>query len=396
VLGATIITGFRERPATDWGAEYAAFLKKLGAAHMVATLLLPRHEVIVRQLSLPGVNDSDLDTAVGFQIESLHPYPEEDAAAAWTRIGRTASVLVMIARRAVIERYTGLFAEAGIKLASITVSAAAIRSAIRLLATPPAGFLACQETEGRIELYGESESRPLFSAVFDLPLDRALPLALAELRLDPREAVPLQELLPAPRQAPEDFDLSRATLAYATALAGACPRLALAANLLPVEARQSGSRAIFVPTLALAGVLAIVLAALAVSGTLENRRYIFRLEAEIGRLEPQAKRLSQVDAQVASARARTQLLDEFRSRSKADLDALNELTRLLAPPAWLSNLEMTRTAVSLTGEAEQAAGLLKTLDASPLFQNSEFSMGIARVGANELFRIRSQRESKPQ
>ena len=379
------------------GAEYAAFLKKLGASHLVASVLLPRHEVIVRPLNLPGVAAGDLEAAVGFQLESLHPYPEDEAASAWARIPRAAWVLVAIARRAAVERYAELFSEAGIKVASFTVSAAAIRSAIRLLATPPAAFVTYHDMGGEVELYGESEARPLFSAVFDVPLERALPLALAELRLDAaQESLPLQRMLPAPRWAPPDFDLSPATLAYAAALAGACPRLALAANLLPAQLRQSSSRAIYVPTLALGGLLAIVLAALAVSATLENRRYLERLDAEIAKLEPRAKRLSQMEGQIAAARARTQLLDDFQKRSKADLDALNELTRLLSPPVWLNTLELTRAGANLSGEAEQAASLLKILDASPMFQNSEFTMGITRIGGAEVFRIRTQREGAPQ
>lgn len=397
VLGATTIDGFRERPATEWGAEYAAFLKKSGAAHMVASVVLPRQEVIVRQLNLPGVSNNDLGAAIGFQLDSLHPYPEDEVKAAWARIDRRAAVLVAIVRRTLIERYAELFAEAGIKIASFTVSAAAIHSAVRLLSAPPAAFLAHWETEDGVELYGESEAHPLFSASFDPPLERALALARSELRLDAAyEPAPLPQFLPAPRWAPVDFDFSPATLAYATALAGACPRLALAANLLPDEFRQTSSRAIYVPTVTLAGLLAVVLAALAISSSLENRRYLARLDAEIARLEPQAKRLSAVDSQTASSRARTQLLDDFRRRSRADLDALNELTRLLPAPAWLNSLELTRATANLSGEAEQAAGLLKTLDASPLFQNSEFTMGISRMGGAEIFRIRAQREGGPQ
>lgn len=396
VLGATVIEGFRERPAADWGAEYAAFLKKLGASHLVAAVLLPRHEVIVRQLNLPGVADSDLEAAVGFQLESLHPYPEEEASCAWSRIPGSSSVLVTIARRPALDRYTEMFIEAGVKVASFGVSAAAVHSALRLLSAPPAGFLAYHNLEDDVELYGESEARPLFSTVFDPPLERALGLARAELRLDPEhEAVPLDRLLPAPLWAPADFDLSRATLAYAVALAGACPRLALAANLLPLELRQTSSRAIYVPTFVLAGLLLVVAGTLAALGTLENRRYLARLDAEIAKIEPRAKKLSQMDGQIEAARARTQLIDEFRKRSKADLDALNELTKLLPPPAWLSSLEMTRTSANLSGEAEQAAGLLKILDASPMFQNSEFTMGISRLGSAEVFRIRTQREGSP-
>ncbi|MBI4877317.1 MAG: PilN domain-containing protein [Acidobacteria bacterium] len=393
VLGATVIEGFGERPAAEWGAEYAAFLKKLGLSHLAAAVLLPRPEAIVRQLPLPAVTDNDLEAAVGYQLESLHPYPENEAAAAWKRIGRGASVLVAIARRAVIERYTGLFTEAGIKIASFTVSAAALYSAVRLLSAPPAGFVAYGRSEEGLEVYGESASHPLFSALFDLPPERALPLAASELRLDPaQEPLPLEQLLPAPRAVPRDFDFPPATLAYATALAGACPRLALAANLLPAEMRQTSSRAIYAPTLALAFLLAVVTGALGLIGALENRRYMERLEAETARFEPQAKRLARMDTEIAAARARTQLMADFRKRTRDDLDALNELTRLLPPPAWLNSLEVTRGGVTLSGETEQAAGLLKTLDASPLFRDSEFTMGISRVGAAEVFRVRSQRE----
>jgi hypothetical protein len=89
---------------------------------------------------------------------------------------------------------------------------------------------------------------------------------------------------------------------------------------------------------------------------------------------------------------RAKLLDEFRSRSKADLDAILEMTRVLPPPIWLNFLELTRTGVTVGGETDQAAGLLRVIDNSPYFQNSEFTMPISRIQTAEVFRIRSQRE----
>ncbi len=79
VLGAAVIEDFRGRPAAEWGAEYVAFLKRLGLQHLAATVLLPRREVIVRLLALPGVSTRDMGAAIGFQIDALHPYPEEEA-----------------------------------------------------------------------------------------------------------------------------------------------------------------------------------------------------------------------------------------------------------------------------------------------------------------------------
>ena len=55
VLGRLTIENYATRPAAEWGAEYARFLKASGAERLSATVLLPRREVIVRQLALPGV-----------------------------------------------------------------------------------------------------------------------------------------------------------------------------------------------------------------------------------------------------------------------------------------------------------------------------------------------------
>lgn len=397
VLGAAVIESFRERPAADWGAQYTAFLKRLGVQHLAATVLLPRREVIVRWLALPGVAARDLPAAVGFQVEALHPYAEEEAAWVWSRLDGAESVLVGIARQELITHYAGLFAEAGVKLAAFTFSAAALYSALRLRAQPPAsGFLALRQAEGALELYGESPARAVFSAELPASRERAAAMARAELRLEGETpARRLEELLPAPKTFPGDFDLSSHALAYAAALAGACPRLALPLNLLPPEQRASGSRAVYAPTAALLVLLALLAAGLAAIRPIEDQRYLAGLRAEIARLEPEARKAAELDRAIETTRARARLLDEFRRRSQADLDMLHELTRLLAPPAWLNQLEMTREAVALAGEAEQAAELLKLLDASPLLQNSEFLMPIARVGNAETFRIRSLREGGP-
>jgi Tfp pilus assembly protein PilN len=394
VLGATTIARFRERPAADWGAEYTEFLRRRGGSYLSATVLLPRRDLIVRQLALPGVADRDVAAAIELQLDSLHPYGEDEAAHAWCRIGRSGAVLIAIIRREVLERYIALFSEAGIKIAGFTFSAAVVHSGARLLSTPPrGGFLALAECEGALEIYGESESKPVFSAAFELPRDDASARAAAELRL-PADAEPLElsALLPAPKTAPAGYDSSRNTLAYAAALAGACPRLALPLNLLPPEHRTSTSRAMFAPTAVLTFLLVVVLVGLASITPIEDRKYLAGLESEIARLEPQARKASALDRAIDQARARASLLDGFRQRSKADLDAVASLTKVLQPPAWATSLEMNRNSAVLSGQAEQAAPLLKLIDGLPQFQGSEFTVPLARAGKNEIYRIRALRK----
>jgi len=73
-----------------------------------------------------------------------------------------------------------------------------------------------------------------------------------------------------------------------------------------------------------------------------------------------------------------------------------ELTRLLEPPGYATQLEITRDAVSFAGEAPEATGLLKTLDAAAAFRASEFPHAIARGTEGASFRIRTLREGAPQ
>jgi Tfp pilus assembly protein PilN len=392
ILGSTVIAGFRQRPAAEWGGEYAGFLRRLGASHLAATVLLPRSELIVRQLTLPGVADRDLASAIQFQVDSLHPYPEDDARYAWARLPGTPAVLIGIAHRAVIDRYSSLLIEAGIKVAAFSFSAAILYSARRILAAPTEQEFLAIGGAGP-EAYGESAARPVFSALLDPPWERTASLAAAELRLPPESSpVPLEEVLPKPKYSPPGYDLSQEALSYATSLAGACPRLALRANLLPEELRSTSSRMIFVPSIALAAILLALAATLAGQSALEQRRQLSLLGAEIQRLEPQARRAEAVERSVEQMRRRTQLLDSFRGRTGRELEALNELTRLLAPPAWLTELALERDNVTLAGQAEQAAPLLKLIDSSPLFQNSEFVGQIGKADKNEVFRIRAARE----
>jgi Tfp pilus assembly protein PilN len=217
----------------------------------------------------------------------------------------------------------------------------------------------------------------------------------------------MHELLPAPVVFPLDHQpeaeenegppvdphrgLAAHTLPYATALAAACPWQGISSNLLPVSMRRSSSRMRFVPTLILLAVLLSLTGALVAQARYEKDHYGRTVLKEIQRLEPSARRLESLDREISHTRARTQLLDDFRRRSKADMDALSELTRLLPPPTWVNALEIRREGIQLNGETEQAAALIKVIDGSPMFENTEFTMPYARGGIGEIFGIRASR-----
>jgi hypothetical protein len=384
VVGMLSFEDAMHQAAGVWGTEYAAFIRKHGCAHVAATVLLPRREVMVRHMALPGVTDKDLPSAIEFQLDGLHPYREEDVATSWARIPGTSSVLIAITRRAVIERFVTLFGEAGIEVGAFTCSAAAIHSALRMFReAPSSGLLAYEPAESGVEIYGESASRPVFSATFDVPLERAAPMAASELRLDADTA---------PHGLDTLFNASPA-LPYAAALASACPLMALPLNLLPSELRPSGAHWLWIPSAALGAAVLLLAVALGLFPRFDTQRYLASLNAEIARVAPLAAHSTALDRQIETARRNTAQLDALRARTKSDMDVLAEMTRILPPPAWLNLLEITRTQVTLAGETPQAAPLLQAIDASPLFQGSEFVMPPSRVTNAEAFRIRTNREA---
>lgn len=394
VVASITIHDFRNRAALDWGSEYEAFLKEHASAHLTATVLLPRDEVIVRQLPVPGVKAKDLEAAIRYQIDSLHPYPEDTVTFGWARLPAEPLLLIGIAQRDVVDQYAALFAEAGIRAASFTFSPAVVYSVVRMAAAPPSeGFLVVEPLDEEWEAYGESESRPLFSATFDLPPERVVALAAAELRLDPEvEPVRLVELLPSPSQVPGEWNLSEHLLSYATALVGACPWLALSANLLPREQRSRSSRTIYAPTVALAAMLLIMLVVLGAYGSVKDSSYRSAIESEIAKYADDAARVQELDTRIEELRARRELLRRFRNRTHHDLNALLGLTVALPPPAWIRTLDITRTQIDISGEAPEADRLLELIDESPLFKNSEYTSQISGSGALQSFSIRSVRE----
>lgn len=394
VLGELAIPRFDQQTASEWGATFSNFAKKLAVAHLSAAVLLPRDEVIVRQVALPGVSDKDLAAAIRFEIDSLNPYSEEDAVFDWARIGKSSSILVGITRRSVLERYITRFAEAGVKVASFTFSAPAIYSALRVFSTPPAeGFLVLEESGDELEVYGESPARPMFSARVDRSAASARTLAIAELRLAPgTEPEALHSKLPQPLEVPSGYDLPRASLAYAAAVSSACRPHPLAVNLLPREQRQFTSRLRFVPAITLASLALLLFIAVIVYPRYADAQYLGMLRAEIRKLEPPARKAVELDRKIAITRNRAQTLDSFRARTREDLEAMSEATKLLTPPTWLTSLQLSRDSFAVSGEAEQAAALLKVLDGSHQFHGSAFSIPITRGQNGDLFTIRSARQ----
>lgn len=404
LLGTLVITGFRERPAAEWSKEYLKFATGLGVNRTGATVLLPRRDVVLRTIHLPGVSDEDAPNAIRFQLDSIHPFNEEDVCFDWKRVQRTGVFVVAVARRETVDQFAALFAEAGIPVGSFATGADAIHHAIRVLSDPPADFLGVLElhagTPNGLWIYGESASAPMFAAEFDAEPARAFALAKSQMRQPPEvEPADLADVLPRWRSSPEAMDLSdagrsRQALPYTAALTSAVPHLGAPANLLPAELRSGSSRVAYIPTAVLAVILLGMGVALLLQDRWLDRAYVRRLEGEIARLQPAVKKTEALDRASAQALQQIRELDAFRSTARQDLDLLLEFTRAIEPPASVGSLNVNRSTVTVMGEVEQAEALLKKLEVTPVVRNLEFAAPISRNPINqaEVYRLRGQRE----
>lgn len=403
LLGWLVVKDFRNRPASEWGTEYQRLLDGLKTGPIAALAILPRDQVLLRVIPLPGVAEQDAAAAIRFQMDGLHPFQEEEVVYDWGRVGQSAHYAVAIAEKRVVDEYVALFAEAGIELAGMAPSASAYFSSMRIYGEPPAsGVLAVgsldSADDGPTEVYGESPSRPLFSALLPAPLERACSLASAELRMDPPAECPtVANLLPKWTSAPDDFDFSergreRAAEPWAAALTAAQPRFAPPLNLWPAEQRFVHSRLQWVPAAVLGVLLLIVLAGWMFMGPWLESAYLDEIDRRIARVAPDAQRVEALDKEVAALVERIQFLDHYKKRTRADMDLILEVTKAFPPPAFFSSLAFDRGMISIAGETANTDGLLKKLDESPRLAGSEFTMPLGRAGANEVFRIRARRE----
>ncbi|MEX2304005.1 MAG: pilus assembly protein PilM [Bryobacterales bacterium] len=457
VLGATNLDNFRHRPPHEWGAEYASFLKDHGLTHLSATVALPRDEVIVRQLLLPPVSGKELAAAVRYQLDALHPFPEDEVYHAFAPLREPGEgtgqlpVAVAIAEKSRVDGYAGLFESAGIAVAAFTVSDAALAAALRVRwNNPPRPFVIAHFRNGSMEVYGEAEERPLWTTQFDLATmspARALQVAAAELRLDPAEpaalvvcgdsisgrdtsgptasghnasradaeidleaepspadkltaAVPaafqlrsVAEMLPSPIQSPAGFDLRADATAFAVALESACPRLGWRANLLPEERRKTDSRWMYAPTAALAAALLLLAVAFAVRPVIQDRSYLAAVEAESARFEQTVQNVEQAEEQSGFVRRRLARLQSQQQRAEADLRILRELSELVPDNVWLRNVEINDNGALLAGQAPAAAPLLGVLDAAANLTDASFTSSLVKSGSGEMFQIGVRRSN---
>lgn len=421
VLGQTELRGFRERPPDEWGAEYSVFLRGLDLGQTEAAFCIPRDEVIFRVLGMPPMRSKDISRAVALQVDELHPYGETEVVHASTPLdggSRRAGprpVAVAVARADRVRLYAHAFANAGIALARCTVSAGALRAAVRRDSAVSRGPVALALRSGwHLEIYGESNRRLCLNSSLDLEgmtVRRALRLSAEALDVGTEETASLavlgeegfdgppagfairdadSVLLPIV-SSPDGFSFETHILAFGAAVESARPSSGLGLNLLSPTQRHSRPVALLAPRLVATACLALLGAATLLRPLVQDRSYADRLQRETVLLQDPAEIATSDQADAADLRGHRDWLLGRQDRTRADLELLREIAESLPDSVALTALEIDDSLVMAAGIAEDAGTVLRILSSSALLDGARFMGSPALTDGGERFRIEARR-----
>ncbi len=409
--------------AEDPAGTLAAELRARGLAGRRLRVGLDRRAVVVKAIELPRTTGSDVAEMVAFDLERHVPFAPEDIRFDWVELPsepqEARRVLVAVAERRAVERPLGLLASAKRRPATLTVACHEL-TALLPRARPAQRAVWAHRHGGGADLLlldGGTllTSRQVVAAGVE-GLAREITRSLALARWTGCDAVwlsgddaaawraDLAASLGVPVSAPP-YAAGRVPLVGALPAAnGGAALLALGVaagsrtpllNLLPLEARPWVPSREQLVTAGMVAVTALLGLALAFTHTIKAERYLGRLTQEIRRLEPDAKAVEGLAAELARKRGILSALQSMEEGRIQALPVLHELTETLPAGSWLQSLTMDRQGVELTGQSDGASTLIPLLEASARLDRAEFTSPVTKTQNKEQFRIRAGWEGRP-
>jgi len=444
VAGFLRIENYRSRPVEEVAEQYRRFRKANHAMTASAIVALPRESGLLRVLELPAEIGQNLAAAIGYQVDTLHPFEEggvyfdyallpapggQPQPASETSASRgPVRVAVGLAEKRSVDELYDWCCRAGIDVAGFTFSTAALYQALQ----KGAGLIVLDRQGGSTEILGLAADGGFCSRQCHAgqALEREIEFCAAELRwsaqdehpvlcvgeqpedaaavppglrLEGGRLAPLPAVATDPQGGAAEFRLKESFTAYATALLGLDRRLPLTPpkpglrwNLLPSEKRVYRSHWAYTTAYAL-GTLAVLLAAAwPVTGWVQDRTYAAHLDRQIAALRPRVQYVDKLDGRQKGLLVKLQALKREQEDIGRKMEALQELTRLLPNSVWLNSAQIGDTQVYLVGQGEAVGGLLQTLSQSAYFDQPQFSSTVTRnADGKEVFQIRMRLRDVP-
>jgi general secretion pathway protein L len=155
------------------------------------------------------------------------------------------------------------------------------------------------------------------------------------------------------------------------------------------SARLARARRMRLALIGLMSVSAMLLAALAVTPTLQLRERALEATHKSDELQRAVKPQAQMRDELVRLSEQIRLLGKASEQRQDVVALIDQITRQLPDDATLTRLEVSGGTVRVIGQADNAAQLLQTLGANPAFRDVRAPSGIAKApaGSKEGFTI---------
>jgi general secretion pathway protein L len=405
---------------------------------------LPRNQTLLRLITLPATAEENLGEVVRYEVGKYVSFPMDDIVYDFSVVGRDPekkdlNVLLVITQKATFERAFSILEKAGLQPLGMEVSTTALinlafakkngngsKNTVALVQVGRDDFETAWLHSGELryshvtKFDGEGETsraaqirreiRSGFRAAFafqqwkgpggigssliyitgEKDLDEILAKIKGESDLSvsafPAELVDIQGGL-------TTSSIPQAALPVVGLALRGMMKVPYTINLLPQNLRRKSKKG----GIYLSIILFIVVAALSVtwgaSSIVKKRLVLHKIEREIEALKHEVAAVQAIQEEAQSVEEMMACIVNATDRKMGNLMILKELSTLIPPSVWLTNLRYHKGEVQLSGYAESASNLIAILDGSPLFHASEFAAPITRDRqGRESFKIKTKIE----
>jgi len=400
-LNAVAVGAFESRvldaePIERW-RQIADFVRDFASRHAPdgarVAVALDRRSTLFAHMQLPSAAADNLDKVVAYEADRLLPLPPSTAYTAQHArplgvAGDRLAVTIIAAPKDVVEAASRALSDVGLAPSAVSAVPVALNDYYFFCRGDAAGVAGIFNSDGEREYLTLSDSGRFVSSLrFDgvgetrgERLEREVEVALLDRREEPPELI-----IDGPRVedgdlglaaiAPSDFlpSNARPTWLEAAAIGAALGQLNEARvrmNLLPAALARA-EETVGLREFGLAAVVILLALTLAGSIAVKNLGTSSALASEVDRLLPRVSEVTKSEEANNALLARVTTLEKPRGVSV--LAYMRDMTSRIPTGAYLTTFRYKGDRVELDGIADNAAGLIASLEQSPHFKNVEFT-----------------------
>jgi Tfp pilus assembly protein PilN len=412
--------------ASDVEGRHRALVEAVGAfAHarrgavQRACIILPRRAAVMTRVSLPAAARENLAQVLEYEIENLVPLPKDEVYYEFLVREQTSErvdVLLASLPRIVVEEYSSLLEQAGVRVRSIGVASTALADYVLFCRGQDLGPLALFIPEGDdLEMALVRNQRLCSSQIVPIRrltgggFEQVLVRQLAEDSLEASEVTlagyglppALHDLvqwrdaeliaLAEGRLEDEGGRLAGLDAVVLPAIGGALAAIreqAVPLNLLPAAQRRAAEEGPSLATMGFAGIVAVLLVVLGLSLLVKERLMLGEVGTQLASLQPKVREVRGLQDEIEHLQHQLKILtsgEEVRATR-----VLRDLTELVPKEAYLTTLTLRQGKVTMDGQATSASDLIATLEKSKRFRNVSFSSPTTRAGDKERFALTAE------